>query len=227
MKWYTVTKSIKGRPYLYRQRTYRQGGKVRTESRYIGPVVDEAAIASVIDVVSLDEEQPQTVAVKRKLSPQPTSLRIQKQVRHRSDLSEPALWAEEDHACQLMRDQGIDTRALRPVRLWAGKTVRFERKKDGYYVYGPLSGRRTSYKRAFRAAMGLRWLDELETQYPHRYDALRFFVSSEMKWLSGVLATQSPWYAFLINWFTGREPWKEEAADVVGEMIQHGPAQNL
>ena len=36
MGWYTVTKKIKGRPYLYRQRTYRVGGKVHTESHYIG-----------------------------------------------------------------------------------------------------------------------------------------------------------------------------------------------
>lgn len=35
MRWYVVTKTIKGRPYLYRQRTYREGGKVRTESHFI------------------------------------------------------------------------------------------------------------------------------------------------------------------------------------------------
>ena len=34
---YQVIKRIKGHYYLYEQRTYREGGKVRTESRYIGP----------------------------------------------------------------------------------------------------------------------------------------------------------------------------------------------
>lgn len=37
MGWYRVTKTIGGRAYVYAQRTYREGGKVRTENRYIGP----------------------------------------------------------------------------------------------------------------------------------------------------------------------------------------------
>jgi hypothetical protein len=35
---YIVIKTIKGRQYQYQQRTYREGGRVRTESIYIGPV---------------------------------------------------------------------------------------------------------------------------------------------------------------------------------------------
>jgi hypothetical protein len=35
---YIVIKTIKGRQYRYQQRTYRQGGKVRTETIYLGPV---------------------------------------------------------------------------------------------------------------------------------------------------------------------------------------------
>ena len=35
---YIVIKTIKGRRYLYQQRTYRERGRVRTESRYLGPV---------------------------------------------------------------------------------------------------------------------------------------------------------------------------------------------
>jgi hypothetical protein len=35
---YIVVKTIKGRQYRYQQRTYRQGGKVRTETIYLGPV---------------------------------------------------------------------------------------------------------------------------------------------------------------------------------------------
>jgi hypothetical protein len=37
MGWYTVVKTIKGHRYEYLQRTWREGKKVRTESRYIGP----------------------------------------------------------------------------------------------------------------------------------------------------------------------------------------------
>ena len=35
---YIVIKSIKGRQYRYQQRTYREGGRVKTESIYLGPV---------------------------------------------------------------------------------------------------------------------------------------------------------------------------------------------
>ena len=37
MEWYRVVKTIKGRKYLYEQKTYRQGKKVCTLNRYIGP----------------------------------------------------------------------------------------------------------------------------------------------------------------------------------------------
>jgi hypothetical protein len=38
MEWYIVVKTIKGRRYYYRQKTRREGKRVRTLSQYIGPV---------------------------------------------------------------------------------------------------------------------------------------------------------------------------------------------
>jgi uncharacterized protein YeeX (DUF496 family) len=35
---YRVIKTVKGRRYMYEQRTWREGKRVRTESRYIGPL---------------------------------------------------------------------------------------------------------------------------------------------------------------------------------------------
>lgn len=40
MEWYRVIKTIKGHQYAYEQRTWREGGRVRTENRYLGPVGD-------------------------------------------------------------------------------------------------------------------------------------------------------------------------------------------
>ena len=37
MGWYRVVKTIKGHRYVYEQRTWREGKRVRTENRYIGP----------------------------------------------------------------------------------------------------------------------------------------------------------------------------------------------
>ncbi len=41
MEWYIVTKTINGHRYRYRQKTWREGERVRTRSEYIGPA-DEA-----------------------------------------------------------------------------------------------------------------------------------------------------------------------------------------
>ncbi len=38
MDWYVVIKTINGRRYYYRQKTWREGKRVRTLSHYIGPV---------------------------------------------------------------------------------------------------------------------------------------------------------------------------------------------
>jgi len=41
MDWYIVIKTIKGRRYRYRQKTWREGRHVRTRSEYIGPTGGE------------------------------------------------------------------------------------------------------------------------------------------------------------------------------------------
>jgi hypothetical protein len=42
LDWYIVVKTIKGRRYHYRQKTWREGKHVRTRSQYIGPVGGDA-----------------------------------------------------------------------------------------------------------------------------------------------------------------------------------------
>ncbi len=54
MGWYIVRKKIKGNMYLYRQRTYREGGKVRTESQYLEPLPDTAEGSSDFNQESVD-----------------------------------------------------------------------------------------------------------------------------------------------------------------------------
>ena len=110
MDWYTVTKTIKGRPYLYRQRTYRVGDKVRTQSQYIGPAVGERPVQ--LDVVSADAEQVQSVEIiDNRIEvppPLPPSLRIHKKVRERTDISERAIIDQEAHTRELMARHGLD-----------------------------------------------------------------------------------------------------------------------
>jgi hypothetical protein len=44
MDWYIVIKTINGRRYYYRQKTRREGGRVRTRSEYIGPAGDAGLV---------------------------------------------------------------------------------------------------------------------------------------------------------------------------------------
>lgn len=43
MDWYLVIKTINGRPYRYRQKTWREGKRVRTRSEYLGPAGEDVA----------------------------------------------------------------------------------------------------------------------------------------------------------------------------------------
>lgn len=45
MKWYVVTKRIRGRSYLYWQKTYRVGRSTKTLNKYIGPTGSGRAVA--------------------------------------------------------------------------------------------------------------------------------------------------------------------------------------
>jgi hypothetical protein len=54
---YRVVKTIKGRKYVYLQRSYRVGGKVKTESRYVGPLA-RAVSAVAARIPTLDDFLP-------------------------------------------------------------------------------------------------------------------------------------------------------------------------
>jgi hypothetical protein len=54
MDWYIVTKTINGRRYLYRQKTWREGRRVRTQNEYIGPVGSAALVVPRADTKHID-----------------------------------------------------------------------------------------------------------------------------------------------------------------------------
>ena len=66
MGWYFITKVIKGYSYLYRQRTWREGGKVKCQSQYIGPGNSSRASVGTITVTSAEPDEPQSVPVRKR-----------------------------------------------------------------------------------------------------------------------------------------------------------------
>ena len=59
MEWYQVTKTIKGRKYLYWQKTYRQGDSVKTLNKYIGPGANPPRMPSLAAVMAGKPEHHQ------------------------------------------------------------------------------------------------------------------------------------------------------------------------
>ena len=223
MGWYSVVKTIKGRQYLYRQRTYRFGGKVRTESQYVGAFGDGAA-GAVVDITSLDEIAPQMVSIRDNTTtslPHP-SLEVTQAVHEWTGLSVPALAREERHARELMAERGIDIGELKPVRVAIGEAVGWRRENKGYEVFTPQHGHRIRFKREYRAVLGMRWLDALGEQDPEQYEKLRTLADEERNWLRTKIPVKQHWFTYLVSWWSGRDRWKEDVAEMAGEMIQRG-----
>jgi hypothetical protein len=69
---YVVIKTINGRQYRYEQRSWREGKRVRTESRYLGPVIEARRarlterIASFIAAQRLSPEDRALATAERK-----------------------------------------------------------------------------------------------------------------------------------------------------------------
>lgn len=59
MDWYIVIKTINGRRYRYRQKTWRENGRVRTRSEYIGPASDVDGSHPGRDPTSVNAPSPE------------------------------------------------------------------------------------------------------------------------------------------------------------------------
>ena len=190
MGWYTVTKKIKGRPYLYRQRTYRVGGKVHTESHYIG--AGDAAGgsrggSSREDAGNDTQEDPRephggddagTIEPKEGV-PAPAepvqTLRIRSGV-WKTNISTQALLEEERQITKRMAAMGIDVTNMDPVIVATSGSVRRRRSliTRRYIVTMPRrGGNRTKFKQEYRRTLADRWIREVRKNDPFAYEHLR------------------------------------------------------
>ena len=192
MGWYTVTKRIKGNPYLYRQRTWREGGKVRTESHYIGVGGDASrgsgtgsrGGSSREDAGNDAKEDPRgrddagTTELKEAV-PAPEkpvqTLRIRPGV-WQTNISTQALLEEERQITKRMAAMGIDVTNIDPVIVATSGSVRRRRSliTGRYIVTAPRrGGNRTQFKQEYRRALADRWIREVRKNDPFAYEHLR------------------------------------------------------
>ena len=201
MGWYTCVKKINGHRYLYRQRTWREQGKVKCESIYLGPVNGSERGAGVPKTISTNEN---VILIRRKPEaplrggvipvqgaettgfmpitdktekpppeiPKPT-FRYQRYLKAREDLSEWSLEREHHRVEARMRASGVDPQKLRAIRLWKGREVKRRKSLFGYFVTIPMKGHKIAFRRAVREAHASRWLDGLQKQNKALYRELK------------------------------------------------------
>jgi len=163
MKWYMVTKNIGGRPYLYRQRTYREGGKVRTQCQYVGaagdhaiavtPDLSQVAVEDLPDQEELeradpksstqfdDLQEPGTLPInwERSTNPfWPSQRKFQaeraKIALRRDNISITAMKSEYARVGKQIDHLGLNGSGLATIRLLEGKTAGWKRNRNGYRV---------------------------------------------------------------------------------------------
>lgn len=191
MPWYTVTKKRRGRSYLYRQRTYRAGGKVRTESQYIGPVDGVSVAESAPERQTVEPDAvpapvavpaPQTTsepAIKRPSMLPLQTLVIQNRMYDRENFSAEALRREERQVNKRIDRLGLPLDDLKPIKVGEGSRVARRNKRDAYYVFAAKGGKRTAFKQEYRRALAARMIEQLEEHDPAKFELLRTDVDRE------------------------------------------------
>ena len=226
MGWYIVTKTIKGRKYRYRQRTYRVGGQVKTESKYLGP--EGAPMRGTVAVASSDGENPGTIPIQNRVVSEPEPVEPEKSpslvvdgfMLTRRDVSVAALYKEEQRIDAMMRRQGVNTTTLNPIHVREYSQVGRRSRKDAYIVFGTDKGQRTQFKREFRRALAERWIEALRDQQPDRYRRLCEMVAMELNFMRD--GARPRWLMLLSDLWHQRRRGHREAVDMLAEMMQRG-----
>ena len=201
MQWYNVIKKIGGKSYLYRQRTYREGGKVRTQSKYLGPLSDDRDWISkkvlsgtdqispsanpipkqeAVKPVSGSPEEPMAswLARPNPFWPNEKSFKSEKanKVIRRSGVSISALKGEYARVVKFLDQLGLDGSQFANIDLKEGDKARWKRKGNAYDVILAPDQRgsgRNRFKRHYRFALAHAMLDIIEVQRPTLFDHLR------------------------------------------------------
>ena len=157
---YKVIKKIKGHFYVYEQETYRQGGKVRTLNRYIGPV--KKAIKGVSGKVL--EKSTERKIIDNRIDLKPYSI------------SEPAIKKISEEFIGHLESMGIDTQAIPKIKFQHGPKVGYKKAFSGaYVVYLPRysTGKRSKFHKAFGRALTMAGLELIRNQQPVIYDQIQ------------------------------------------------------
>jgi hypothetical protein len=243
MPWRPILKTVKGHQYAYLQRSFREGGRVRTESRYLGPA-DKMASFSPPTAPAGNSEAGFVVTtppdgLRFRFSPESRNLDGERIQREYARVRE---WAQ---------GLGVPTKTFPKMVLRQGKESGFRRSwRGGGFVVsmGKDEGRKAG-RAAFADAMGQAFLDGIRSANPLAFQALEARLDPSFRTTSrlvfqalatdgersrlaltlqisafGIIhrATGLPAESIGLAHYGKRKSWEDEAAAIIGEVATQG-----
>ena len=183
MPWYRVTKTVKGRSYAYLQRSFRVGGAVRTESKYLGPVDSAGDISAHIpneaatvapDTLPIGADAVASNTPKRFVVIEKGGgvlLRFDPNTNH---INHDRLKREYGKVGEWAEGLGVSRNNFPQIVIRKGKAARCRRVWFGLdrIVTVPEKAGRKAVRTAFADALGHAFLDSVKQANPHAHQVL-------------------------------------------------------
>ena len=182
-----VVKTIKGRKYLYEQRSYRNNGQVKTESRYIGAIdsldgvagVEAQTVQKTLEALNQSNDTPASKSKpKTKDQPEPLTLTLQIKIDFKKHvISQVRAERQYSGFTQHLRNQGIPIDQIPKITVGKASKVTYRRKRDGHYHLTlprrKQKGARAAFWRTYYKAQAHQYLDALESNNPDYFSGLQ------------------------------------------------------
>ncbi|MES9898573.1 MAG: hypothetical protein ABW148_06070 [Sedimenticola sp.] len=203
-----MIKTIKDRQYLYEQTSYRVGGKVKTESRYIGAVnpetgglnmaqgVQEQEAITTYDMDKIIQETGQPgrdQTTESKPENIPLTLQITADLK-RHKISQASALSQYTRFTNFIKERGINPDHIPGLSVVRGSPVSIKKGGIGkaYKVTvprGQSKGVRADFWRDFRKAQAYTYLDALEQTDPNYFEGLKGNLEQSYKKQNRAIAT--------------------------------------
>jgi len=201
---YRIIKWVKDIPYLYEQMSYRMGGSVKTQSRFLGRATEEEVRNYSNRVIAADSHRVNQTAPRPKVITTNHDALLESKINlEYYGISLQSLQGEWSAFTAHLRALGFDLSRLPKIKLRYGKTVAYKQSTlRNYYVATlPRGGKgfRTQFKTAFSHTLASMSLDLLREQRPEQYLQLASAFNQSF-W-----GTQYALYTYILN----SQDWKK------------------
>lgn len=174
---YQVVKTVKGHKYLYLQRSYREGGRVRTESQYLGAVDSSGALNKAAPPPDTHHNRPsdKPLSGNNELSLQKPAFKLKEKY---LKISEAGYTREYQRHVSRLQSMGVGAEHFPRI------TIKHSTKGYGYHkaafkneivVTAPKGqGNREKLRKAYREALHHSFINTLERKAPDQLHPFKY-----------------------------------------------------